>query len=197
MPRRGLSTERVVLAAAEVADRDGLAAVTVSALARRFDVRPASLYSHVGGTDDLRRRVTLLALAETADRLGAVLAGRSGRDALVALGEAYRDYARAHPGRYEAMRIPLEPDAAAASAGPRHTELVRAVLRDYGLAPDDEVHAVRLVGSLVHGFTSLELGGGFDHSAPGAGTSWNRILDAVDHLLRTWPPSDPDREPRR
>lgn len=186
MPRAGLTPERLTAAAADLADEQGLEAVTTSTLARRFGVRPASLYGHVGGTADLRQRVTLLALAESADLLGEALAGRSGREALVALADTYRDYARRHPGRYAALRVPLDGATAAASAGPRHADLLRAVLRGYDLDGEHQTHAVRLLGSLVHGFTTLELAGGFDHSDPDATTSWTAILDAVDHLLHTW-----------
>ena len=186
MPRAGLTPARLTVAAADLADEQGLEAVTAAALARRFEVQAASLYSHVGGTADLHRRVSLLALEECADRLAAALAGRSGRDALSALGDTYRDYARQHPGRYAAMRVPLDPTTAAASAGPRHAALLGAVLRGYPLDDLHRTHAIRLLGSLVHGFTSLELAGGFDHSAPDAATSWTAILDAVDRLLHTW-----------
>jgi AcrR family transcriptional regulator len=186
MPRAGLTPERVAAIGAELADEVGFAHVTPSAVARRAGVQVASLYSHVGGADDLRTRIALLALAELADRGDAALAGRAGRDALVALGDVYRDYARDHPGRYDAARHRLEPETAAASAGPRHAALSRAVLRGYDLSTTDETHAVRLLGSVFHGFTSLELAGGFDHSAPDAQESWLRILDALDTTLRSW-----------
>jgi hypothetical protein len=61
------------------------------------------------------------------------------------------------------------------------------VLRGYGLTGPDQTHAVRLLGSLVHGFTTLELSGGFDHSEPDGQASWTRLLDALDSLLRSWP----------
>ena len=108
------------------------------------------------------------------------------RDALAALGNTYRDYAREHPGRYDAARLRLDPEAAAASAGVRHAHMARAVLRGYDLAEPDQTHAVRLMGSTFHGFVSLELAGGFDHSTPGAQESWDRIIDALDLLLRSW-----------
>ncbi|GAB3441024.1 TetR-like C-terminal domain-containing protein [Phycicoccus ginsengisoli] len=191
MPRAGLTAERLTQAAAELADAEGLEAVTATAVARRFEVRAASIYAHVDGTRDLRRRVALLALAETADLLAAALAGRSGRDALGALGETYRGYAARHPGRWTAMQTRLDAATAAASAGPRHADLLRAVLRGYALDGDAQTHAVRLVGSVVHGFVDLELAGGFDHSTPGPASSWEAILDAVDHTLRTWTTPDP------
>lgn len=190
MPRVGLTAERLTQEAASLADEEGLDAVTAAAVARRFGVRTASVYSHVGGTPDLRRRVALHALEETAEHLADALAGRSGRDALQALADTYRDYARAHPGRYAALRTPLDPESATSSAGPRHAELLRAVLRGYDLEGDRQTHAVRLLGSVVHGFVTLEIGGGFDHSAPGPAESWTAILDAVDHTLTRWTTTD-------
>jgi AcrR family transcriptional regulator len=185
--RAGLTPERLVRAGAELADAAGFEQVTVSALARRFEVKVPSLYSHVKSTHDLRTRVALYALAELADLGSAALAGRSGKDALTALGDVYRDYARVHPGRYAATRLPLDTATARASAGPRHAGMMRAVLRGYHLTEPDQTHAVRLLGSVFHGFVSLEQAGGFDHSAPGADETWPRILDALDALLRNWP----------
>ncbi|MFD3502431.1 TetR/AcrR family transcriptional regulator [Streptomyces sp. NPDC058676] len=187
MARVGLTTERLVRAGAELADEVGFDQVTVSALARRFDVRVASLYSHVKNSQDLKTGIALLALEELADRGAAALAGRAGKDALTALANVYRDYAREHPGRYAAAQMRLSPEAAAASAGGRHAQMTRAILRGYDLTEPDQTHAVRLLGSVFHGYVSLELGGGFSHSAPDSQETWSRVLDALDALLRNWP----------
>jgi AcrR family transcriptional regulator len=191
MARAGLSAERVTRAAAELADEVGFDNVTVSALARRFGVKDASLYSHVKNVQDLRTRVAVLALAELADRAADALAGRAGKDALVAFAGAYRAYAKEHPGRYTAARLRLDPETAAASAAGRHSEMMRAILRGYDLAEPDQTDAVRLLGSVFHGYVSLEEAGGFDHSraARDVDASWHRTLDAVDALLRHWPPT--------
>ncbi|GAA0272929.1 TetR-like C-terminal domain-containing protein [Actinomadura nitritigenes] len=191
MARAGLSAERLTRAAAELADEVGFENVTVSALARRFGVKDASLYSHVKNVQDLRARVAVLALAELADRAADALAGRAGKDALVAFAGAYRAYAKEHPGRYTAARLRLDPETAAASAAGRHAEMMRALLRGYDLAEPDQTDAVRLLGSVFHGYVSLEEAGGFDHSraARDVDASWHRTLDAVDALLRNWPPA--------
>ncbi|MFI9465109.1 TetR/AcrR family transcriptional regulator [Streptomyces xiamenensis] len=191
MVRAGLTTDRVVRAGAELADEVGFDEVTVSALARRLGVKVASLYSHLKNSQDLRTRIALLALEEMAERGDAALAGRAGRDALAALGDVYRDYARAHPGRYAAAQLRLDPQAAAASAGGRHARMTRAILRGYSLEEPDQTHAVRLLGSVFHGYVSLELGGGFSHSAPDTQETWTRILDSLDALLRHWPAPTP------
>lgn len=184
MARAGLTTERLVRAGAELADAVGFEQVTLSALARQFDVKVASLYSHLKNSQELKTRIALLALDEMADRAAAALAGRAGRDALAAFGHVYRDYAREHPGRYAAAQFRLDPETAAASAGPRHARMTRAILRGYDLPEPDQTHAVRLLGSVFHGYVSLEAAGGFSHSAPDSQESWTWILDRLDALLR-------------
>ncbi|MFG2454806.1 TetR/AcrR family transcriptional regulator [Streptomyces sp. NPDC048512] len=187
MVRAGLTTERLTRAGAELADEVGFDQVTVSALARQFDVKVASLYSHVKSSHDLKTRIALLALDELADRGATALAGRAGKDALTAFANVYRDYAREHPGRYAAAQLRLDPEAAAASAGGRHSLMTRAILRGYDLVEPDQTHAVRMLGSVFHGYVSLEMSGGFSHSAPDSQESWSRVLDALDSLLRNWP----------
>ena len=187
MVRVGLSTERLVQAGAELADEVGFDQVTVSELARRFEVKVASLYSHVKNSQDLKTRIALLALAELADRVAAALAGRAGKDALTGVANAYRDYAREHPGRYGATQFQLDPETAAASAGVRHAQMMRAILRGYDLVEPDQTHAVRLLGGVFHGYVSLEAAGAFSHSAPDSQQTWVRIQDALDALLRNWP----------
>ncbi|MGW2835437.1 TetR/AcrR family transcriptional regulator [Streptomyces sp. NPDC001286] len=187
MGRMGLTTERVVRAGVELADEVGFEHVTVSEVARRFDVKVASLYSHVKNSQDLKTRIALFALEELADRAADAVAGRAGKDALVAFANVYRDYGREHPGRATAARFPLDPATAAASAGVRHARMTRAILRGYDLPEPEQTHAVRLLGSVFHGYSSLETAGGFSHSAPGSEESWARILDALDALLRNWP----------
>ncbi|MFJ4717314.1 TetR/AcrR family transcriptional regulator [Streptomyces sp. NPDC088785] len=187
MVRAGLNAERLARAGAELADEVGFEQVTVSALARRFDVKVASLYSHVRNSHDLKTRIALIALQELADRAADALAGRSGKDALVALADVYRDYAHEHPGRYASAQFRLDPETAAASAAVRHSQMTRALLRGYDLPEPDQTHAVRLLGSVFHGYVSLEMSGGFSHSAPDSDASWTRALDALDALLRAWP----------
>lgn len=184
--RAGLTVDAVTAAAVDLADAVGFEQVTVSELARRLGVQPASLYAHVRGTDDLRTRISVRALEELGDRLALGLAGRSGLGALEALVDAVRDYAAQHPGRWAATQVRVD-FAQAAEAGTRVSALMRAALHGYGLDPDEATHAVRLVGSTVNGFVRLQANGGFDHSTPDAQTSWRRMTDALDAALRHWP----------
>jgi AcrR family transcriptional regulator len=155
-------------------------------------VRTPSLYSHVHSSTDLSARICALALDELADLVTDAISGCSGRSAVLALLETYGDYARRHPRRYAAMRVrlPTTPTPAdegvslAVAASRRHAALLRAVLRDYDLSGDTEVHAIRLLGSVVRGFASLDLAGGFEHRRPPSEGSRAYIADAVDAMLR-------------
>ncbi|MEV6732608.1 MULTISPECIES: TetR/AcrR family transcriptional regulator [unclassified Streptomyces] len=185
--RAGLTTDRITRAAAELADEAGFDNLTVSALARHFGVKDASLYSHIKNVQDLRVRVAILATAELTDRIGAAVAGRSGKDALAAFAHAYREFALQHPGRYAATQIQLEPGQVADSPGHlRSIDLTYGMLRGYDLTEPDLTDAVRLLRSTFHGYSSLEATGGFGHSRDVA-ASWNRTIDALDVLLVHWP----------
>ena len=160
--RAGLSPAAVVATAAELADSDGLHELTLASIAGAVGVRTPSLYSHVAGLDDVRRRLALLALGEMDAVLRSAVMGRAGEEALVALAHAYRGYALRHPGRYAAtVRAPDPADAELAAAGAATVEPLFAVLRGYGLQDEEAVHAARAVRSALHGFVALETAGGF------------------------------------
>ncbi|KOU13646.1 TetR family transcriptional regulator [Streptomyces sp. WM6372] len=191
MARAGLTTERVTVAGAELADEVGLDQVTMSQVARRLGVKDASLYTHVRNLADLRGRIALLAADEKTIRIAEATAGRAGKEALVAFANAWREYAHRHPGRYTATQTPIriDPELAAQAPGPRRAvELTYGMLRGYGLAEPDLTDAVRLLRSTFHGFVALEAAGGFGHErAPQL--SWIRALDALHTLLEHWPAS--------
>jgi AcrR family transcriptional regulator len=163
MPRAGLDPEAVVSAAAELADADGLQAVTLARLARRLGVRAPSLYAHVDGLVDLRRRIGARGAHELAATLADAATGRSGLDALNAIANSYRVYARDHPGTYAAMQRPPESEGEATDAdAARHlVAIVLAAIGGYRLAEEDAIHAVRIIRASLHGFVTLEREGGF------------------------------------
>lgn len=52
-PRRGISTQRITALAVELADREGLDAVTIRRLAEEAGVTAMALYPHIGGRAEL------------------------------------------------------------------------------------------------------------------------------------------------
>ncbi|MFH8220436.1 TetR/AcrR family transcriptional regulator [Streptomyces sp. NPDC018057] len=191
MARAGLTADRVVAAAAELADEAGLDGVSLSALARRFGVKDASLYSHVRNLQDLRTRLALLAGGEMIEAIAAAVAGRAGKDALAAFAGAYREYAHRHPGRYAATRLRIDPALVTdLSAMRRTTEITYGMLRAYGLEEPDLTDAVRLLRSTFDGFCALEAAGGFN-AARDVDASWDKAVEALHTALIHWPGEHP------
>jgi AcrR family transcriptional regulator len=188
MPRAGLDPAAVVDAAAGIADRDGVGQLTLARVAAELGVRAPSLYAHVDGLDDLRRRLAGVGVAELTDALSQAAAGRAGRDALHAVAVAYRDFAHRRPGVYEVMqRAPADvesrPGSDAAREAARLVGVLTAVLRGYGLDGDDAIHGVRLIRSALHGFVTLEGNGGFALRLS-LEDSYERLIAMLDRGLR-------------
>ena len=181
MARAGLDANAVVRAAAEIIDRDGLDALSLSGLATRLGVKSPSLYAHIEGLEDLRRRLGVLAAEQLGDAIAPAAAGLARGDALQAVGQAYRSWVLAHPGLYAA----LEPNGPRGEpAVERVLSLVLAVLRGYGLEGDTAIHAARSLRAALHGFTALETSGGFGIPVdPDISFAW--MLEALDRGLST------------
>jgi AcrR family transcriptional regulator len=177
-----LDGEAVVTAAVALADADGLEAVTLAKVAAQLGVKSPSLYVHVDGLPGLRRRIADRGVRELTTRLQTAIAGRSGTDALAAFADAYRAYAREHPGIYAATQRTenlVDNEAAAAVL----LDVVFAVLRGYALDADAAIHAARVIRSALHGFISLEAGGGFGIPLD-LDESFNLLVATLDRGLR-------------
>jgi AcrR family transcriptional regulator len=185
MARTGLDTAAVTAAAAKLADAEGLGQLTLARLAETLGIRPPSLYAHVAGLDDLRRRVGAHGNRELAGTLGQAIEGRSGRDALRALATAYRDFAREHPGTYDALQRShdLANDEEARAAGDAVVRVALAALRAYQLEDAETIHAVRLLRITLHGFVTLEAAGGFAMPLS-ADETFARLISLLDLGLR-------------
>jgi AcrR family transcriptional regulator len=145
-----------------MADAAGGAEVTLAELAASLGVRTPSLYNHVSGQTGLRRDLALLGTRELSARLGRAAVGKAADGAVLALANAYREFAGEHPGLYAAtLRAPEPSDSELRAVGEEILAVLRAVLEAYGLRGDEATHAIRGLRSLLHGFVSLEVAGGF------------------------------------
>jgi AcrR family transcriptional regulator len=182
--RRGLDRAQVVDAAIAIADEEGLEAVTLARVAAALGVRSPSLYNHVDGRDGLIRAIAARSTRELATALRRAATGRSGGDAIAAVAQAQREYARAHPGRYAAtVAAPAPGDAEHEEAAADAVDVLTSVLGISGLEGDDVIHAARALRSAVHGFAALEVSGGFG-LAVDPDESFRRLIDAVAIGLR-------------
>jgi AcrR family transcriptional regulator len=160
--RVGLDQATVVEAAVRLVDEEGLEQLTLGRLAERLGVRTPSLYNHVAGLRGLKHELVLYCLRDLLDRLLHVTIGKAGAEAIFALADAYRAYAREAPGRYAlTLQAPAPSDQELQAVAQELVDVIRAVLAPYKLSEEEAIHAIRSLRSIVHGFSSLEVAGGF------------------------------------
>jgi AcrR family transcriptional regulator len=158
----GLDKATVVEAAAKLVDEEGIEQLSLGHLAERLGVRTPSLYNHVAGLPGLKHDLAIYCLHDLLDCITRATIGKSHAGAIVALANAYRAYARETPGRYALTQQAPDPaDKELQVIAQQVVDVVRAVLVPYSYSEEEAIHAIRSLRSIVHGFVSLEVAGGF------------------------------------
>lgn len=149
---KGITRQRIVTAALELLDDEGMDALTVRALASRLDVRAPALYWHVRNKQELLDEMATEVMRRVAGAFAAVPPGEGWRDDLAA-------YARVLRAEYLLHR-----DGARTFSGTRITDpdvvRMKEPLFDRwaaaGWDPADADDAVDLVTAFVVGFVIEE-----------------------------------------
>ncbi|MBY0148801.1 TetR/AcrR family transcriptional regulator [Neobacillus niacini] len=161
-PKVGLEITAILDVAGKIADVQGMQEVTLANLAKQLGIRPPSLYNHFDGLAGLRKKMAIYGINLLYEELAHAAIGVAGDEAVLAISKAYVNFARRHPGIYEAtLMAPKMGDEEVQQAGAKVVELTVTVLRYYDLNDDRALHAVRGLRSILHGFSSLEQRGGF------------------------------------
>jgi AcrR family transcriptional regulator len=163
--RARLDKSVVVDAAVDLVNLEGIEGLTLTRLAKKLGVQTPSLYNHIDGLPGLKRELALTNVHRLGDRLEKAAIGKSRPEALRQVAHAYRGYIKGNAGLYT---------ASLKSAGSRAikddileqseehvVEIGMAVVSSFGLQGDDGLHAIRGLRSVVHGFATLEITGGF------------------------------------
>ncbi len=187
--RRQLNRKRVIAKAVELADKArDLDHLTLTALASSLDIRVPSLYNHVSSLEDLRQAMAEAAARELIDRLREAAAGKIGREALLWMAFAYRQFAKDHPGTYPlTIRAPDPDEEQMTALAQELLQILLLVLGSMGISGEEAIEAVRGIRSILHGFVSLEAAGGFKMDL-GREESFHRLVNAyLDGLLKETP----------
>jgi AcrR family transcriptional regulator len=165
-----LSREAIVAAAIEIADADGLEAVSIRRLATKLEARPMSLYSHIG------RKGDLIDLMVDEVMAGAIIPGGpptdDWREGLRQIAQRTRESTRAHPWMIAAAfhRPFLGPNTL------RHIDQSLAAVSELPLSRERKRAVLLAVDTYTLGFVRWEVmspkadGGGHPcvrHSEPG------------------------------
>jgi AcrR family transcriptional regulator len=161
-PKIGLEISYIIEAAGEIADQYGVQEVTLANLAKKLGIRPPSLYNHFDGLTGLRKKLAIHGMEKLYKVMADAAIGVSGTEAVLSVSLAYVNFARKHPGIYEATLLAPDPeDVDVQQAGEKIVDLSVRILQAYHLEGESALHAVRGLRSILHGFSSLEQKGGF------------------------------------
>lgn len=137
-PRATLTRARLVATALEIADAEGLGAVSIRRVAARLGARPMSLYTHIASKDDL---VALMLDEVSAELLVPEPLPQDWRAALRAIARQALDAYLAHPWMLSAFgrRPPVGPNHL------RRGEQSAIAVAGLGIDPADAWTALRIV----------------------------------------------------
>lgn len=138
----------------EIADEQGLAAVSMRAVAARVALTPMALYPYVGGKEGLLDGLVDRLLAEL---LPAATAAGEPVARLRALARAGRALARRHPAAYQLLlsRPAVTPDAV------RVVDALYAALLDLGVPHHQVPRVERMLSTFTLGYATSEVNGRF------------------------------------
>src|SRR6266540_1047776 len=181
--RRGsLSRAEILATALALVDRDGLAALSMRALAEELGAGPMSLYNHVDGKQALLDGIVEALSDEIADNVTQTTGATSGPDwarQLCAIGNAFRTVGHAHSQVLQLLATcPLHTLAWA-----RSVETTLAAMRTNGFDDRHAVTAYRVFWSFLVGYVLAEIR-----------ASGEQVLER--QLARLDPPT-PDRPAQR
>lgn len=152
-PKPGLSLDRIVTAAVEIADAEGLAAVSMRRLSTELGTGTMSLYRYVPGKSELLDLMLDRVTGEPLDSQEHAPGDADWRDAVRAMADAYRTLHRAHPWllKVNQSRTVLGPSAL------RGLETSLAALHGMGLRDPEVISVIIAVQSFVSGIARMEL----------------------------------------
>ncbi len=153
-PVRSVPVDRATLVtiAADLADAQGWHELTLSNVAKAVGRHPSSMYAHVASLDDLRQEIALLAVAELSDRVWQAVLGKVGADALLAIAQTYRDFARDFPGRTASISRADPQDLEFAALAERLHQPLQVTFASFGLTKQQTQVAHRIFGATIDGF---------------------------------------------
>ncbi|MEA4813397.1 MAG: WHG domain-containing protein [Oscillospiraceae bacterium] len=184
--KKGLDSQTILNAAAELAEEKGLENVSLLQVAEKLGVKSPSLYNHLSGLQELSSGIAKLAIDRLEDAVRSAAVGRSKEDALMAVASAYRKFAKENPELYKAiLRFPDYDDSSVQEAGHAVVRILYRVMEPYRYSKEETIHFVRGFRSALHGFVSLEEAGFFQSTEADVDKSYERLVSRLIATLNT------------
>jgi AcrR family transcriptional regulator len=169
-----VTDDLIAQTAGRIADQVGLENLSLKEVAEKLEIRSPSLIFHVKSLNGLKnllgKYTTRLLVAELME----AGFGKSGLDAIAALGDAAAKFAFAHPGMYESTQwkniyyVPADEEEPDFSEFQQITNLFFRLFKGSSLEEMEVSHIIRGFRCLIHGFATIAGHKGFGHPSDAA-----------------------------
>lgn len=161
---KGITRELILDETEKLIAEAGLDSFSLHTLADRLGIKTASLYTHISGIDELLAEASKDILEKFHVKQLKAIEGKNRADAIAALAESERDYARENPSFYELiMNLQLSDNKELKEAAACIVDPIMKILSGYKLTDAEKTDAQRMFRALVYGFISQENHGYFSH----------------------------------
>lgn len=170
-PAEPLTRQKVVQAAIQLADSDGIDSLSMRKLGEAVGVKAMSLYNHIANKEDLLDGMVDQVVSEI--RLPEY--GEDWREAMRLRAHSARDMFARHPWAVTLMETRENPGPASMT----YYDAILRCLREAGFSLQLTAHAFAVLDSFIYGFALQELNLPFEDS--------DDLEELADHILEQMP----------
>jgi AcrR family transcriptional regulator len=185
--------DRILVSAERIYRKEGLAGLSLRAVARDVGITPMAIYRHFRDKDALVEALVASGFAAWEVKLAVAVRTRTPLKVIERSLLAYGDFALEEPRRFELMfltprrAIPTAPASLASSPSPSATKLIKAVQRAIeagDIAKGNPAGTLLLCWSAMHGMVALHFTGRFGNDNAVFRSQYSQLVRRLLTLLR-------------
>lgn len=175
-----ISKAIVIQTASDLADEQGMSAVSLKAVAEKLEIRTPSLYNHINSLEDLYQEIAYIGMEQINEQLTRAAIGKTKEDALRAISVTYFQAVIDHPGVYEIIQwATWHANDEIRKIFEQYQEILLIILRTFEFNEKDFTDILNLITGLLHGYTTMQLG----YALKNPESAKDKLCDAIDAVL--------------
>lgn len=185
MARKNLNCEVILSSAIDAVRENGYDNFSIRDLAARLDCKPASLYNHISGFEELKGKMAIFVANELKNTISSSIEGKAGDEAFFAAVRAYRTFAIENHNLYSVfISIPSIKNQTVDHAGFDSFTPLLNIINGYNLSPGDKLNYIRALRSVMHGFIELTANGFMQKGDISRDQSYEAIMTKYLEILK-------------
>lgn len=185
--KKGLNREIVIAEAVSLVNEQGYEHLSLRELAARLCIKPASLYNHIEGIEDVQISIAEHAGERLERALFEAVAGKEMTAAFRDGAHAYLDFARYNKELYKALiSVPKSDSERTLEVGRKTFSVFREIIHGLRINDNESLHLIRMLRSLIHGFIELCENGFMTHGTVGRKDTFDFAVDEFIGIVRRY-----------